>query len=433
MAYTSSGRMPIERASKLGHVKFIDESRIQRLLESFERVDTDNDDHAGELSGHLDLSDAGELENIVAIDGSHAAVPNAVHNHRRLAFVSASVVILKRSVIAEMKRNPILDPRDVAGELRNSSSSKLAVLPLSGVTIPGETVVQTIRRTVDDVLRYTNLYDTLKFLISREWLLEYEMQEHMDCLECGVAFVLPRSKLSFRCPRCQAVHTLADYLTMVQGPPDDWATEEVAIALRTVLETLLLMDFLRVYRDRPRVLRRTLFVKDGPLLLRAQLSRLVQPIREFLAYLNSIGRELHVVGVEKTGALVDHIPQIGSVLQSPGDYFLPTIKYLHERIQGVPFVENDYRNRVQYGSKVVVRLGPNHIVVLNVPTGDFRMEPQVQDLYGFNQSASALSEMLSYSFENALIPLVLVNSATSISMAPSNEILEVFARRLLGG
>jgi hypothetical protein len=101
-----------------------------------------------------------------------------------------------------------------------------------------------------------------------------------------------------------------------------------------------------VYRDRPVILRRTLFVKDGPLLLRAQLERLVPPIRAFFRFLRESGRAIHVVGIEKNGDLVDHVPLIQKAIPEPGDYFLPTVRYLHERIHGVPYSAATYRNRV---------------------------------------------------------------------------------------
>jgi len=41
------------------------------------------------------------------------------------------------------------------------------VLPLSGVAIPGQTVVATIRESVDHALRHWELYETLQFLVSR--------------------------------------------------------------------------------------------------------------------------------------------------------------------------------------------------------------------------------------------------------------------------
>jgi ribosomal protein S27AE len=432
MSYTSSSHFPVERASKIGHIKIIQEPHIQRWINAFEKVDTDSETTLGELSGKLDLSQVGMLENIVAIDGSHVAVPNAIYSHKRIAFITASAIVLGRSEVTAMKTNPILDPRDMAKQLQRSTKSMAAVLPLSGVSLPGETVVDSIRRTIDETLHVEGLYDTSQFLVSREWLTEYTVEEHMQCVKCGEEFFLTRFARRFRCPRCYHYNTLSDYVGIVQSPPEDWAKEEGAISLRTIMETLLLMSFLKLYAHRPIILKRTLFVKDGPLLLRAQLSRLIEPIRAFLKYLKDIGRDIHIVGVEKTGDLVEHIPQIKNSLKEPGDYFLPTVQYLQERIHGVPYVEAVYRNRVQYGSKVIVRLSPNHIVVFNIPTGEFLTAPKEFDLYGFQQSMALLSEMVSYSYENALIPLVLANSAASISMKPSSDILETFAKRLLG-
>jgi len=118
-------------------------------------------------------------------------------------------------------------------------------------------------------------------------------------------------------------------------------------------------------------------------------------------------------------------------LAKPGDYFIPSMRYLHERIQGMQFIVRTYRSKAHYEAKVVVRLGPDQVVAFNVPTGDFSTEPRADDLHGPGDSMIALSEMLSYFHENALIPLVLIKSAASLSLNRSVEILEVFARRLL--
>jgi len=432
MAYTSTGRLPIERASKLGHVKIIQDPVVQRLIDAFERTDTDDSEDIPACTGTLDLDLPNEVENVVAIDGSEAAIPNTLQSHKRLAFITTSALLVRRQEVAAMKADPIVDPRDLAASLEGRIDQLVWALPLSGIVAPGETVVSSIRQSVDHALRHWGLYDTLQFLVSREWLPMFEMDAHMDCTACGNDFYLPRSTKRFPCPHCAASHTLSDYLSIATGPPNDWAKEESAISLRTIFETLVLMRFLVQYRDHPTLLKRTVFVKDGPLLLRAQLSRLVEPIRAFLDYLHQQGRTLHIVGIEKTGDLVDHLPLMDKALREPGDYFLPSLAYLHERIQGVPFVEAGYRNRVQYGAKVAVRLGTQHVIAFNVPTGQFLTDPQVEDLYGFGTSMSVLTEMLSHRYENALIPLVLVNQVASISMRPSTDILQTFASRLLG-
>jgi hypothetical protein len=48
-----------------------------------------------------------------------------------------------------------------------------------------------------------------------------------------------------------------------------------------------------------------------------------------------------------------------------GDFFLPTIRYLFEEIAGQIMPEN-YRNRANYGAKLVTRISPHHVLALNV-------------------------------------------------------------------
>ena len=134
----------------------------------------------------------------------------------------------------------------------------------------------------------------------------------MACVRCGKDFFLPRSELVFSCS-CGARHTLSDYLGIGAEAPDDWAREEAAISLRNVMEHLTLFHFLIQYRNRPEILRRTLFVKDGPLLLRAQLSRLVEPIRAYFVHLKQTVGPVFVVGIEKNGELVNHVGEIADV------------------------------------------------------------------------------------------------------------------------
>ncbi|QIN79978.1 hypothetical protein GBA65_17260 [Rubrobacter marinus] len=69
------------------------------------------------------------------------------------------------------------------------------------------------------------------------------------------------------------------------------------------------------------------------------------------------------------------------------DYFLPSVKFVVEEIAD-SVMSSGYRNRVSYGAKVGVRVGPDHLLALNVPTGGFLTEPAPEDLMGFEESDS---------------------------------------------
>lgn len=434
MAYGSDG-FPLEQASKIGHLKMVKSDLIRRVIEEFEDVSPSQDAPLVTPTGNIDVSEPSQIRLVVTVDGGQAVVPNPVRREKTMAFVQVAACMLRMDDLRYMREHPFMDPRDVKKRIEDDIWYNAAVVPLAGVHLPGLTVQQTIRHTTDRTLTETGLYDTLKFLVYREWegkwTLALDERPHIACVSCGTDITLPRHQIKFRCPHCQHSHTLSDYLAIGTSGPDDWSREDAANALRDALETLTLFHFIRKYHEKDEVMAETLFVKDGPLLLRAALSRLVEPIRDFITHIKSQGRPLRVLGVEKTGDFAGFLEEYRTSLPKPGDYFLPPVKFVVEEISGT-VMASTYRNRVSYGAKVGVRIGPEHLLVLNVPTGQFLTEPEPGDLIGFEESVRTLYELASYRYPNALIPLVLANSAASIARKPSGNILSTFADQLMG-
>ena len=159
--------------------------------------------------------------------------------------------------------------------------------------------------------------------------------------------------------------------------------------------------------------------------MRAAQSRLIEPIRALVEHIKSLGLTFNLVGVEKTGDLVAHIEEFQHQLPKAGDCFIPSVRYLVEEVAGKPF-EIHYRNRVSYGAKVLARVGPQHLLALNIPTGEFELEPDQSKLIGYHTILRALSQLVSHRYPNALLPLTLANDAASISQRPSGPILQQF-------
>ena len=435
MAYKGSDSMPMERASKIGHIKMINDSHLQRLIAEFESSMPTNGDPIGECSGHIDLNKSSEIRYVIAIDGGEAIVPNQIRSEKQAAFLSICAMLIRISDIEEMKNSPIIDPRDLFNRLKENVWYSSSMLPLSGIRIPGQTVKDSIRKAIDSTLYYTGLYDTLKFLVSREWDPAFQMGSgdapHFFCRKCGDKIYVPKSQLAFRCPQCNYPHTLADYLGIAEESYDEWAREETVKSFRNSLEVLTLFHFLRIWRFEPNKLRQILFVRDGPLMLRATLYRLVDSINAFITYLFSQNVPFYIIGVEKTGEIVNHIDEIKRHLVNTGDYFLPSVPYIIENINGYAFNEKTYRNRVQFGAKIVVRIGNDHILPLNIPTCNFLLYPKIDDLIGLNDSLITLTNLTTYRYENAIIPLILANEYASISEKPSGDILHTFVTHFL--
>jgi hypothetical protein len=238
------------------------------------------------------------------------------------------------------------------------------------------------------------------------------------------------------CQQCGQRHYPSDYLALTSGLSEDRPRNAIVSDLRSVVEVLTLFTFILGYHAPPErrlILERTLFLLDGPLLLRAALSRLVEPIRDFLQTQKDARLPIYVVGVEKEGDLRAFTSEIAERLLEPGDYFLPTQRFYCEQIAGSNFDPATYDNRVNFGAKVAARLGPFHTVGLNIPTGDFLLEPTPSGLLGVNEIISTLSRLLSMAHENALIPLVLINERASIAPQTAAEPLQNFMNRVLKG
>jgi len=430
MPYEKDG-YPVELANKVGHIKLIQDPMIQRMVEAFEDARPPTAGTYPPPTGRVRLDVECPLDQVITVDGGHQAVPNVVRPERQVGFVQVAVQMVKIETIDYLQQNPMADPREVQRLLGQYTHHILAALPMVGVHIPGLSVRQSLREAIHRFVMHYELYPALQFLVYRLWEEKLADPPSMDCLSCGMRFDLRRGLLLFSCPACKHEHRLSDYLGLCDQDSEDRSTAETVSNLRAVLEVLALFSLIIRFRDRDSIMSRTLFLLDGPLILRAQLSRLVEPIRALIEQQRKSTKPLYLVGVEKTGVFRYFADSYSPFLSEPGDFFLPEVRFQVEQVNGRSFSAETYRNRVNYGAKIIVRLGSHHVLALNVPTGNFSLSPRSEDLIGFEASLRCLSKLLSYRYENALIPLILANTAASISNQPSGSILTQFVERIL--
>jgi hypothetical protein len=192
-------------------------------------------------------------------------------------------------------------------------------------------------------------------------------------------------------------------------------------------ETLLLFTGIRYFWEKKKeVLKSCLFVKDGPLSIRAQYSKLVKPIRRFIAFAHDQGNLVNIIGQEKTGTFFDHLQLIGNnaPIQS---IFIPNDQYIKEKIQNRPNRGALYGKDTNYGVKVFVKISNYHQAVLNIPTGNYVANPILLNLIGVERIFSTLPTILSSRYEGALLPIELAHGVASLSTYPSAQILKIFA------
>lgn len=243
MAYVG-GKLPIERASKIAHMELIQENALIELLQSFHSDEKPKASLSFERSGTLDLSAGTPIARIVTVDGGFGIIPHPISRERTLAFIQVGSCLLDMADLMAMRANPMMDPRDVK-KLLERIHYRPCVLPLSGVRIPGQSIRDTVRRTINGVLSraYTDLYPVLDFLVHRRWLPEGADKPiaEMECFACDAKFTVPKN-LTFSCPYCGHEHFFSDYLHIGKEMPEEWSRQETAIALMTVIETLALFE-----------------------------------------------------------------------------------------------------------------------------------------------------------------------------------------------
>jgi hypothetical protein len=432
MPYAEGKYLPGERASKLGHLEVLKSLLVQQLVHSFEQESSSVDNPS---IGWMPYPQLGKpLDLVFAVDGSIQVIVDELPPHKALAFVKTALLHLDQ--VALSKIDPETPhPFAIRDLMAKSAVYHATVFPLRHVQIPGMTVYDAVRQTIFESLKDASLdqqpMETLKWLAYEKWSSAHKSLPGFQCPHCDYdQATLPYDAETGKCASCNCDLYLTDFLGFHLEMVEDAASDSVATAYMSIHETLLLFTGIRVFWEMNReILKRCLFIKDGPLQIRAQYSKLVAPIRRFLITAYNQGIPICILGQEKSGAFVEHLDLIGR--EAPeNSIFIPDHTYICEQIQHRPASGAPYGKDTNYGAKVFLTIGDRYRFVLTIPIIDnmnsFVMAPQLDGLMGFDRILSTLPKLLSSRHENALMPIELANSIASLSTYPSAQVLKLF-------
>lgn len=432
-----------EDASKLGHLTLVKSAWVKDLVEGFEKIDRPSGDRSRTVWRQFDPSTADPLSRVWAVDGSFVPVQSTDSPPREVAFVKAALILLDREQMAEIDPH-FPHPLDLRDAMAESGLFHATAFPLRHVHTARGNNYTAIRHIINDSIRMEQdgeFYETLKWLAYRKWSSEPSASPDFQCPECGeiMAEGLTCDADEGECSHCGELVLLTDMPGFHQEMSEDAAPDSVASAYMLVMEHLMLFTPIRLAWESQdkKLISETLFLKDGPLTLRGQYSKLVDPIRSFLEHAKLIGRSVHVVGQEKTGAFVDHLADVARFApphehaQAPAVAVL-THDFVRREVQRMPGRANPYGLKTNWGEKVYLKLDPGTFMVLSIPTGDYSVSgdfPSPDDLIGLDRILSTLPGLVSRRFEGGLYPIELANGIASLSSYPSAKILQRFLEK----
>lgn len=444
MPYNQGTRLPGEAASKLGHLSVVKSDWVKSLIKEFEAAKQDDTDPAKTTWAQFNPEDVRPLSRIWAVDGSYVSVQSPQKPPREVAFVKTALMVVDRARLDAIdKEHP--HPLLLQDVLRDSAIFHATVFPLKNIRTSLGSNYDAIRHIIRDSMKIDEngeFYETLKWLAYKKWSNSPTSSPAFNCPHCHTEILegLPFDADEGHCPKCSNTVFLTDMPGFHLGMDEESAPDAVASAYMLVMEHLMLFTAIRIFWNHSdkSLATDTLFIKDGPLTLRSQYSKLVPRIRAFLEHAKKIKRPLHIIGQEKTGAFADHLASIARfpaphARGEPISYAVLSHDYVRREVYRSPDLQNPYGLKTNWGEKVFVKFDPGTYMALNVPCGEYNPDPKSpteNDLVGLNRILATLPSIISHKFEGALFPIELANGIASMSSYPSAKVLQRFIEGL---
>ncbi|MDO3067643.1 hypothetical protein [Mycobacteroides abscessus] len=349
----------------------------------------------------------------------------------------------------------LVDPRKLRQAM--DARSIVSVLPGSMVTRPGLTGVQTWRTELDQMFQENGFIESDR---------TYSLHHALLTMHGGPGTPAPSITLG-KCPACDAVKIIVSpdgskcpacsielYLTDVLRTHDEFAeTGSNMVPFSRVMgaaERLLSLGYLDwLYVNAPVALSTTLFIQDGPLALHGTTAPLK---RDWLAYWGKLNASLQqkgfhpplVVGVEKSGAFVEHANAIASHIPTKHVMGLDN-HYIQTRIRAKDPTKW-YGQDEFYGRRFFYKTSTERMLVVTVPRvpggsphndskgvatpPDWHANP---DQYPtLRATLEALDRVQTRMYQNAVIPVALAHEAVALPLGTGSHVLTLMAKQALG-
>lgn len=448
MGYSShNDRKPFERASKASHHHIINDAEVRKLVDRCWLPPK-----ADELSFDKILTDQKKISNpieaIIAVDGGYTeVVVRKDYPSATFAFLQFGALLFKTEDLAALSRQPFISPEDMA-KLKNLERIKLA-LPIKNLRFKegATTLTDTVRTTIfeffcNQKIEGSSLIETLAWFIFKRFKGNGRTADddkfHLaqNPHESGVGIDLVEGKMknhSFQCPKTGRSVFLTDVFRFHEVIDEERGAAGILGYLTNTVEHLIIVHLIRtLLNQHPAALKKVLFIKDGPTGFFGQTARLHEPMRQLVKFLLD-NHDLHLAGLEKSGAFVEHAQEIAAKMPAGKAIILPN-EYIYRYIlPGQADPANPYGRTTNYGHKVIFKTTGGQMHVVSIPCREIKANPTESDLANFQIILANVEALHCDMYDSALIPVALVNKLVSLADHPSKRILQKFAISVVHG
>jgi hypothetical protein len=388
---------------------------------------------------------------VIAIDGGYReAFVREEFPSATITFFTFGPLFFRLSDLQMLDEEPFIAPEDLA-RLKNIQRYSV-VLPTKNVARKGQSLQRSVRQTLQEFLveqinQDPPLMGALRWLLFRGWDTQQSSSWVLpNCPNgsCDRRDIELNSNMpdEIRCPDCGEPIFMIDALRLHERIDEDLGAQGIVSYVMAALEQIVLVHLVKaVWELRPSTLEEILFIKDGPLAffgLTAPLSRRMRELVRFLGQeISSANRRessesLSVVGLEKSGAFVDHAVQIDDHLM-PGTVLILSNEYISRYIvPSDPNRPDPYGGNTYWGTKFIFKAWDGNTYVMTVANDSGATADEGCYPSNLDEILTVVGRLRCSMYDNALIPIALANKLVSLSEFPSARILENFARGSIG-
>lgn len=434
------GSRPAEFASKTSHTHIMLDEQVKNFLNNckFQKI------ASKDILKETDTIKAQKVNNnplktVLSVDGSFGdAIAQENFPSTIFSYFLYGMNSIDMDLLTQLNDMTFLEPKDVS-QLNNGEYYSL-MLPGQNIIVEGyDDLKDSIRGTIfHHFLGNSNnnsLIETLEWFIFEKYstkpLNEYNLAH---CPSCGANDIKLNSEdmvnYKFKCPNCGE----DIYLTDVFGLDvfiNEYHSGEIKSFASSILEQFLIIKKLKeMVENDPEALNYSLFIKDGPLAFFNQTNLMTKPMKNLTDYLLS-NYNLYLVGCEKTGPFVDYAKVISEELENNSIVLLNN-DFIYNYIIFGKKADDGYGKKTYYGSKIIFKSEYGKIYVLTIPTMNGNIfKPQKEDYINLDIILDALNQLRSEQYDDALLPIVLVNKNVSISKNFGGGLLSNLTKSML--